>query len=161
MSSLHHMLSTGTCAGVYNSPYDQMAPATVYGLPIEEHLRNVARGTLRQQIRKKFYNGDFLYHIYQGTDLSDFFVVSAPPSRASRGRSSRRKPGFVGRRARRASTARRMRTGRRMGGLGGGGNTASVGVAVASCTRTRPSLLRLRGSSTKKISRTATRTGPS
>jgi len=50
VSSLHHMRSTGSCAGVYNSPYDQMAPATVYGLPIEEHLRNVARGTLRQQI---------------------------------------------------------------------------------------------------------------
>ena len=28
VGSLHHMLSTGTCAGVYNSPYDQMAPAT-------------------------------------------------------------------------------------------------------------------------------------
>jgi hypothetical protein len=50
VGSLHHMLSTGSCAGVYNSPYDQMAPATVYGLPIEEHLRNVAKGTLRSTI---------------------------------------------------------------------------------------------------------------
>jgi hypothetical protein len=64
VSSLHHMLSTGTCAGVYNSPYDQMAPATVYGLPVEEHLRNVARGTLRQQILKKSSNGDCLCYIY-------------------------------------------------------------------------------------------------
>jgi len=51
VGSLHHMLSTGSCAGVYNSPYDQMAPATVYGLPIEEHLRNVAKGTLRSTIK--------------------------------------------------------------------------------------------------------------
>lgn len=50
VGSLHHMLSTGSCAGIYNSPYDQMAPATVYGLPIEEHLRNVAKGTLRTTI---------------------------------------------------------------------------------------------------------------
>ena len=97
VGSLHHMLSTGTCAGVYNSPYDQMAPATgslphptrftfgsvqykdnarcpgvatrrlarrvqlaetdglvlscaAYGLPIEDHLRNVVKGTLRSTI---------------------------------------------------------------------------------------------------------------
>jgi len=50
VGSLHHMLSTGSCAGVYNSPYDQMAPATVYGLPIEEHLKNVSKGTLRTTI---------------------------------------------------------------------------------------------------------------
>lgn len=52
VGSLHHMLSTGSCAGVYNSPYDQMAPATVYGLPIEEHLKNVSKGTLRTTIMR-------------------------------------------------------------------------------------------------------------
>jgi hypothetical protein len=52
VGSLHHMLSTGCCAGVYNSPYEQLAPATAFGLPIEEHLRNVAKGTLRATIMR-------------------------------------------------------------------------------------------------------------
>lgn len=50
VSSLHHLLSTKSCPGLYNSPYAQMAQETVYGLPIEQHLRNVATGTLRSSI---------------------------------------------------------------------------------------------------------------
>ena len=50
VGSLHHLLSTASCRGLYNSPYHQATQATIFGMPIEEHLRNVARGTLRQTI---------------------------------------------------------------------------------------------------------------
>jgi hypothetical protein len=50
VGSLHHLLSTASCRGLYNSPYHQATQATIFGLPVEEHLRNVARGTLRQTI---------------------------------------------------------------------------------------------------------------
>uniref|UniRef100_A0A7S0EK24 Uncharacterized protein n=1 Tax=Hanusia phi TaxID=3032 RepID=A0A7S0EK24_9CRYP len=49
VGSLHHMLSTASCSGVYNSPYVSN-PQTAFGLPIESHLRNVAKGTLRETI---------------------------------------------------------------------------------------------------------------
>jgi hypothetical protein len=50
VGNLHHMLSTASCRGVYNSPYHQPTQATMFGLPVEEHLRNVARGTLRMTV---------------------------------------------------------------------------------------------------------------
>jgi len=50
IGSLHHMLSTASCSGVYNSPYNLSNPQTAFGLPIESHLRNVAKGTLRETI---------------------------------------------------------------------------------------------------------------
>lgn len=65
VGSLHHMLSTGSCAGVYNSPYHTSARATVYGMPLEEHLENVAKGTLRHSILRFGTNTGFV-HSSQG-----------------------------------------------------------------------------------------------
>jgi hypothetical protein len=50
VGNLHHMLSTASCRGVYNSAYHQPTQATMFGLPVEEHLRNVAKGTLRMTV---------------------------------------------------------------------------------------------------------------
>mmetsp|Transcript_3052 Transcript_3052/g.7622 ORF Transcript_3052/g.7622 Transcript_3052/m.7622 type:complete len:279 (+) Transcript_3052:27-863(+) len=50
VGNLHHMASTASCSGVYNSPYHQATQATVYGMAVEEHLQNVAKGTLRESI---------------------------------------------------------------------------------------------------------------
>ena len=57
VGSLHHLLSTASCRGLYNSPYHQATQATIFGRPVEEHLRNVARGTLRQTIGRTRTDG--------------------------------------------------------------------------------------------------------
>jgi hypothetical protein len=55
-------MSTSSCAGVYNSPYHQAVKPTVYGIHLEEHLENVARGTLRQTILRYGTNTGFVAH---------------------------------------------------------------------------------------------------
>jgi len=78
VSSLHHMLSTATTRGVYNSPYQHLAPQTAYGLPIEEHLKNVSKGTLRQtiELRTGVAHGRQL----RGSTGPQVWKSSAPPT---------------------------------------------------------------------------------
>ena len=42
--NLHHLLSTRTTAGIYNSPYSD--PVTVGGIPIEDHLKKATKDLL-------------------------------------------------------------------------------------------------------------------
>lgn len=40
---LHHLRSTASCAGIYNSPYHVGYHPTAFGVPVEDHLRNAVR----------------------------------------------------------------------------------------------------------------------
>ncbi|GBG24227.1 Spermatosis-associated protein 17 [Hondaea fermentalgiana] len=46
---LHHLLSTKSRPGVYNSPYALEGPPTAFGVPVEEHLRNYTTELLRNE----------------------------------------------------------------------------------------------------------------
>ena len=43
---LHHLRSTASCAGIYNSPYHIGYHPTAFGVPVEDHLRNAVRRSL-------------------------------------------------------------------------------------------------------------------
>jgi len=46
VGNLHHLISTKSCPGVYNSPFNAAAQATIFGVPVEEHLKSqVPKGT--------------------------------------------------------------------------------------------------------------------
>jgi len=79
VSSLHHMLSTTTIRGVYNSPYQHLAPQTAFGLPIETHLKNVSKGTLRQTIEMRTGIGQGKAHRSSSPQV---WKSSAPPTGA-------------------------------------------------------------------------------
>mmetsp|Transcript_911 Transcript_911/g.1536 ORF Transcript_911/g.1536 Transcript_911/m.1536 type:complete len:92 (+) Transcript_911:105-380(+) len=89
------MLSTASCNGIYNSPYGQMVPATAYGMPIEDHLRNVAKGTLRDTIIRQGtarggipqWQGDTeegLRTEYAGSAPGQLYAYSTKPMKISR-----------------------------------------------------------------------------
>ena len=52
-ANLHHLLSTKTQPGIYNSPYNQDQPPTAMGIPVEEHLRVGVKDLLRTRLSKK------------------------------------------------------------------------------------------------------------
>ena len=46
---LHHLRSTTTCAGIYNSAYHVGHHPTAFGVPVEQHLRTAIRAAARPQ----------------------------------------------------------------------------------------------------------------
>ena len=44
---LHHLRSTATCAGIYNSAYHVGHHPTAFGVPVEEHLRTAIRPVIK------------------------------------------------------------------------------------------------------------------
>jgi hypothetical protein len=50
---LHHLRSTASCAGIYNSPYHIGYHPTAFGVPVEDHLRNAVRPVIKQELRGK------------------------------------------------------------------------------------------------------------
>ena len=52
-AKLHHLRSTETCPSIYNSPYHVGFHPTAYGIPVEQHLREAIRPTLKADIRAK------------------------------------------------------------------------------------------------------------
>jgi hypothetical protein len=92
VGNLHHMLSTASCRGVYNSPYHQPTQATMFGLPVEEHLRNVARGTLRMTLGR--VRAETMSSQASGTpgyaagtardDADGFYAFATKPAKISR-----------------------------------------------------------------------------
>ena len=44
---LHHLRSTATCAGIYNSAYHVGHHPTAFGIPVEEHLRTAIRPLIK------------------------------------------------------------------------------------------------------------------
>lgn len=50
---LHHLRSTASCAGIYNSPYHVGYHPTAFGVPVEDHLRNAVRPLIKTELRKK------------------------------------------------------------------------------------------------------------
>jgi len=49
---LHHLRSTETCPGMFNSPYHVGFHPTAFGVPIEEHLRTAIKPYLRKTIKE-------------------------------------------------------------------------------------------------------------
>jgi len=47
---LHHLRSTASCAGIYNSPFHVGYHPTAFGVPVEEHLRHAVRPLIRQEL---------------------------------------------------------------------------------------------------------------
>lgn len=47
---LHHLRSTTSCAGIYNSPYHVGFHPTAFGVPVEEHLRHAIRPMIKQEL---------------------------------------------------------------------------------------------------------------
>ena len=47
---LHHLRSTATCQGIYNSPYHVGYHPTAFGVPVEEHLRSAVRPLIKQEL---------------------------------------------------------------------------------------------------------------
>ncbi|GMI40411.1 hypothetical protein TrCOL_g5927 [Triparma columacea] len=52
-SNLHHLLSTKSMPGIYNSPYVADAPPTAMGIPVEEHLRAGVKDLLKTRLTGK------------------------------------------------------------------------------------------------------------
>ncbi|GMH90537.1 hypothetical protein TrST_g9004 [Triparma strigata] len=52
-SNLHHLLSTKTQPGIYNSPYTADNPPTAMGIPVEDHLRVGVKDLLRTRMATK------------------------------------------------------------------------------------------------------------
>lgn len=50
---LHHLRSTASCAGIYNSPYHVGYHPTAFGVPVEEHLRNAVRPVIKQELSER------------------------------------------------------------------------------------------------------------
>jgi len=48
---LHHLRSTASCAGIYNSPYHIGYHPTAFGVPVEDHLRNAVRPLIKRELR--------------------------------------------------------------------------------------------------------------
>jgi len=49
-SRLHHLRSTASCAGIYNSAYHVGYHPTAFGVPVEEHLSNAIRPTIKKEL---------------------------------------------------------------------------------------------------------------
>lgn len=47
---LHHLRSTATCQGIYNSPYHVGYHPTAFGVPVEEHLRSAVRPVIKKEL---------------------------------------------------------------------------------------------------------------
>jgi len=47
---LHHLRSTASCVGIYNSPYHQGYHPTAFGVPVEEHLSSAIRPLIKQEL---------------------------------------------------------------------------------------------------------------
>ena len=47
---LHHLRSTATCAGIYNSAYHLGQQPTAFGVPVETHLRDAIRPVVRAEV---------------------------------------------------------------------------------------------------------------
>ena len=47
---LHHLRSTASCAGIYNSPYHQGYHPTAFGVAVEEHLSNAIRPLIKKEL---------------------------------------------------------------------------------------------------------------
>ena len=50
---LHHLRSTASCAGIYNSPYHVGYHPTAFGVPVEEHLRNAVRPAIKRELAER------------------------------------------------------------------------------------------------------------
>ena len=50
---LHHLRSTASCAGIYNSPYHVGYHPTAFGVPVEEHLRNAVRPVIKKELSER------------------------------------------------------------------------------------------------------------
>lgn len=50
---LHHLRSTASCSGIYNSPYHIGYHPTAFGVPVEDHLRNAVRPVIKRELRAK------------------------------------------------------------------------------------------------------------
>jgi len=50
---LHHLRSTASCAGIYNSPYHIGYHPTAFGVPVEDHLRNAVRPVIKRELRSR------------------------------------------------------------------------------------------------------------
>ena len=50
---LHHLRSTASCAGIYNSPYHVGYHPTAFGVPVEDHLRNAVRPIIKEELRTR------------------------------------------------------------------------------------------------------------
>ena len=90
VGNLHHLLSTASSRGVYNSPYHQASQATMFGLPVEEHLRNVAKGTLKQTLLQRTKTGAMSSHLSSARDdratmpSDDFYAFATKPAQITR-----------------------------------------------------------------------------
>ena len=49
---LHHLRSTATCAGIYNSAYHVGHHPTAFGIPVEEHLRTAIRPLIKAELAR-------------------------------------------------------------------------------------------------------------
>lgn len=47
---LHHLRSTATCTGIYNSAYHVGHHPTAFGVPVEEHLRTAIRPVIKREL---------------------------------------------------------------------------------------------------------------
>lgn len=47
---LHHLRSTASSAGIYNSPYHVGYHPTAFGVAVEEHLRNAVRPLIKKEL---------------------------------------------------------------------------------------------------------------
>ena len=50
---LHHLRSTASCAGIYNSPYHVGYHPTAFGVAVEEHLSNAIRPTIKRELAQR------------------------------------------------------------------------------------------------------------
>jgi hypothetical protein len=53
---LHHLRSTATCAGIYNSAYHVGHHPTAFGVPVEEHLRTAIRPLIKAELAHRQRN---------------------------------------------------------------------------------------------------------
>lgn len=53
---LHHLRSTTTCAGIYNSAYHVGHHPTAFGVPVEQHLRTAIRPVIKQEMLMRSKN---------------------------------------------------------------------------------------------------------
>jgi len=53
---LHHLRSTATCAGIYNSAYHVGHHPTAFGVPVEEHLRQAIRPVIKAELAHRQRN---------------------------------------------------------------------------------------------------------
>jgi len=51
-AKLHHLVSTKTVAGIYNSPMHDGFLPTAFSIPVEQHLRNAIKPQLREDMRR-------------------------------------------------------------------------------------------------------------